>query len=258
MKISLIGSGNVGTHLAKALNEAGHEIKEIWSRDMTHAQRLAEVVGATATTDLCALKRDVDIYIIAVTDDSIAEVAKRLPKTEAIVAHTSGTVELDALGEVSKNRAVMWFPHSFVREKTMEYGNLTCCIETEEKNCAQMVEKLVGSIASKVYRMNGEQRKWAHLASVVANNFVNALNAMSEELMKEHGLPFEIVRPLIAETARKAMEVENLWTQQTGPAARGDRNTMERHRRMLQGNTDALEAYDAITRMIEGRPINGR
>ena len=71
MNIVLLGSGNVATHLGKAFSNAGHTILQVWSRNFSHAQELADQVKAEAIDKLSQLNLGGDLYIVSVVDDAI-------------------------------------------------------------------------------------------------------------------------------------------------------------------------------------------
>lgn len=248
MNIVFVGSGNVASHLARLFAAAGHQIAQVWSRDINHAREVASAVGASATDKLEAIKPLADFYIIAVPDDKIGEVSERMPAVEGVVLHTSGSVAMGALRQV--RRGVIWFPHSFVKGAEMEYDNLNCCYEGSSAEVENTIEELLKGAAAKCYRLDSEQRRWAHLASVVTNNFSHALNTLGEQIMEQHGLDFAMLRPLILATAERAME-PRLAERQTGPAARHDEKTLEAHRQMLADNREALKAYEAMSELIQ-------
>lgn len=248
MKIVFIGAGNVATHLAKAMTTAGHTIVQMWSRDIRHAAESADVVGAAAIDRLEDLYREADFYIMAVPDDHIGEISGLMPLVEGIVLHTSGSVAIDAIRQ--KKRGVVWFPHTFVKGTAMEYDDLQCCYEGSSSEVEMKILEMLKGVAHSTYRLDSEQRRWAHLASVVTNNFCHALNTLGEQIMNEHNMDYAMLRPLVMATAQRAME-PNLAARQTGPAARHDEKTMTAHRQMLAGMPEAQRAYEAMTELIQ-------
>ena len=132
----------------------------------------------------------------------------------------------------------------------MDYCRLPFCIEAANTATLEKLQKMVANISTKVYTLDGEQRKYLHLASVFANNFGNCINAMAQQIMEQNNLPFEIIHPLIEETTKK-IQYGNLWSLQTGPAKRGDSGTLDKHRRLLADSPKYLEAYNILTQIIE-------
>lgn len=248
MNIVFVGSGNVAFHLAKAFSAAGHRIVQVWSRNIDHASELALPLGATAVCRLNEVDLNADCYVIAVPDDHIAEVSSLLPPVNGIVLHTSGSTPLSAL--VQHRTGVIWFPHSFTKSAVMDYGSLTCCFEASSVDAEASVTVLLNGVVKRSYRLDSDQRRWAHLASVITNNFGHALNSLAERVVLRHGIDFALLQPLIIATAESAMH-PGLVSRQTGPAARHDAKTIAAHRCMLSSDPDALRVYDALTALIQ-------
>ena len=101
MRISIIGSGNVATHLALALYGRGHKIDQIWSRNLDHATTLAQRVEATPIDDISQLIPNANVYILAVADDAIRSLAKDIRVGNALVLHTSGATPKEVLEDCS-------------------------------------------------------------------------------------------------------------------------------------------------------------
>lgn len=267
MKVTFVGSGNVATHLALALHGAGHEVVQVCSRHYDHAARLARRVKAVPATDVSQLSAAVDVIILAVGDDVLPIVASQLHPGKALVLHTSGAVEMQVLRPTCRRCGVLWSPQTFVREVIMDYGALPFCVEGSSEEATVAVEQLARTVSPYVCRLNGAQRRYVHLSTVLTNNFVNALNALAQDMLREQGVPFGILHPIIYATAQRAevasdLEGEwhdgcgtgvacSLWQLQTGPAARGDERTIQLHRSLLQEEPDALRLYDAMTLVIK-------
>lgn len=257
MKISFLGSGNVATHLAQAFYQAGHQIVQVWSRDFDHADALASLVMAEPIDKISLLYPDADIYILAVNDDALFDLALDLQLREGIVIHTSGSVNMSVLRPISRKHGVLYAPQSFVRTKSMDYRQLPFCIEGNSDEVFSILSKLAESVSPHIFSISSEQRLWIHLASVFANNFGNALNAIAANIAQQHGIPFAILQPLIEVTTQKALCTKNdhpeadLWRLQTGPAVRNDEKTLDRHRSMLKDKPSLLEVYNLMTSIIE-------
>ncbi|MBQ0015727.1 MAG: DUF2520 domain-containing protein [Bacteroidales bacterium] len=249
MKISFVGSGNVATHLALAFSASGHSIVQICSPNIEHAAQLSSVVGADSLQKVSSLG-DVDVCILAVSDDVIPSVVGELrPGCARLLLHTSGCAPIEVLRGVCDLYGVLWAPQTFVRGVAMDYSQLPFCIEGCSEEAVGLIQQLAMSVSRYCYCLDGAQRSWAHLCSVLVNNFVNALNASAQSLLQSKGIPFELLYPIIKTTMEKAM-CDNVWLQQTGPAVRGDVATMSRHRGMLDGDEQLQSVYDAISDWI--------
>lgn len=248
--VTFIGSGNVASHLAKAFYAAGHQILQIWSREYDHAEALANQVFAEPIDRLGLLYPTADIYILAVTDDALFDLALDLQMRDAIVLHTAGSVSLKVLQPISRKNGVIWSPQSFIRDIPMDYSELPFCIEASSTEVERSVRELIEPVSKHIYNIDTDQRQWLHLAAVMTNNFGNAINALAQDILQQHNIPFEILHPLITMTAEK-IKMGGLWQQQTGPARRHDQKTIDRQRRLVSDDEKLLALYDLLTEMIQ-------
>lgn len=253
--ITILGSGNVATHLALAFHQAGYPIAQIWSRDFDHAEILAYRVDAEPINQLSLLKHSSAVYILAVSDDALYELPLDLDMREALVLHTSGSVPLSVLRSTGRYYGVLYAPQTFVRSQQMDYSRLPFCIEASNPVALQMLQQLATSVSTQVYEVDSDQRRWLHLASVFVNNFGNALHALSQDLLEAHGLRFEMLQPLIEMTTQKAVSQEasnhSLWKLQTGPAIRHDEKTIDRHLTMLKEDPTLFDLYQLFSHTIQ-------
>ncbi len=248
--LSVIGSGNVATHLALALHRAGHPVRQVLSREFDHAMLLASRFGAQPIDKISQLDNQSDVYLLAVNDDSLYDLALDLHLPDALVLHTSGSTPASVLKDVSRRHGVVWSPQTFVRDIAMDYSRLPLCIEGSTPTTTQEIETLFSSVSSNIHHLDFSQRRWAHLAAVMVNNFGNAINALAQDTLEQHGIDFSILRPLAEGTVHK-MDYGPLWPQQTGPARRNDRKTIDAQRRLLADNPQLLKLYDLMTEIIQ-------
>ena len=252
MTLSFIGSGNVATHLARALHAAGHDVAQVLSREFDHAERLARQVGAQPIDKAALLRPDAQAYILAVSDDALYDLALDLRLRDALVLHTSGCVPMKVLEPISRRHGVAWSPQTFVRDVEMRHDELPFCIEGSTPQTLQEMETLLASVSPNIYRMDSAQRQWMHLAAVLVSNFGNAINALAQQMLQQRNLPFEALVPLLHTTADKAAHGD-LWSLQTGPASRHDQRTIDRHRQMLLEEPRLKELYELFTHIIQER-----
>lgn len=248
--ISIVGSGNVATHLALAFKAAGCEVRQVLSRSMDHAQLLARRVDARPLCRPEDLATDSDVYLLAVNDDALYNLALDLRLPDALVVHTSGSTPLAVLRPVSRHCGVLWSPQTFVRDIAMDYSTLPICIEGNSQPDTDTLERLALKVSPRVFHLNFDQRQRAHLAAVMVSNFVNAINAAAQEYMQGGDLDFGMLRPLAEQTLRK-WDYGNLRLQQTGPAIRHDEKTLNAHRRRLASDPQLLKLYDTLTEFIQ-------
>lgn len=244
--VVIIGGGNVATHLFKAFNQADSVTVTQWySRDLKSIQTYKNKVDIT--DDLSTLK-EADVYIIAVSDDAVAKVSSQLPFENRLVVHTSGTVNIHDLDK--KNRRGVFYPlQTFTKDATLDFANVPICVEALDKSDLKSLKTLAHNIGSKSHKVNTNQRKALHLAAVFVNNFTNQLYRVAHEITEAEGVEFEVLKPLIMETAKK---VENLspYKAQTGPAKRNDKKTIKKHLELLDNN-EHKAIYKLLTTSIQ-------
>ena len=245
-KITMIGAGNLATHLCRALIKSGHEIIQIYSRTVESASTLAKEINVPYTTDTKAIKSS-DLAIIALKDDSIQDIEKQIgfPKV-----HTSGTKPISTLS--GKNIGVFYPLQTFNKNIDINFKSVPICVESSNSNLLQTLKNLALSISDKVVELNSEQRKNLHLAAVISCNFSNMLYLFSEEICQKEGISFDILQPLILETAQKIKYVSPSLAQ-TGPAKRGDFETIAKHLILLENDEEKKEIYKLLTASIKKR-----
>ncbi|RKS23241.1 putative short-subunit dehydrogenase-like oxidoreductase (DUF2520 family) [Flavobacterium endophyticum] len=246
IKATVIGSGNVAQHLIQAfLKSDTIELQQVFSRQKESVLHLVD--DSKIATNWQQLLES-DIYIIAVSDSAIAEVSSNLPFKNRFVVHTSGGVPLEELD--SKNRRGVFYPlQTFTKDKEVDFSKIPICLESEVDDDYTTLEDLAEAIGAKHYLISSNQRKSLHVAAVFVNNFTNHLYQIGKEICAEHQLPFEILKPLIAETAEKVQHLSPLEAQ-TGPAKRNDQNTIQAHLALLTNNMQK-EIYKILTQSIQ-------
>lgn len=248
-RISFVGAGNVAWHMAQAFKTAGCEVAQILSRHPDNAAQLAHIVNASTIDDISMLNTsDIDAIIIAVADNVIGEVAKQLSAGDTLIVHTAGSIGIDPLSVAGSRYGVAWPVQSLVKGMDIAMCDVPFCIEGCNDNATTAIAELIRHISPHIYTLNSTKRRLTHLAACMVSNFGNALNALSQEMMTDEGIDFDILRPIITQTARKA-ENGDLWQQQTGPAARRDTTTIEAQRSLID-NTEIRQLYDLLTSII--------
>jgi predicted short-subunit dehydrogenase-like oxidoreductase (DUF2520 family) len=245
-KVSIIGSGNVAQHLIHAFQlDNSIEIVQVFARTK---KNLAHLLHSDRIISDYSQLQAADVYIIAVSDDAIAEVSSALPFENQLVAHTSGTVALTTMH--AKNRRAVFYPlQTFSKDKKVNFKTIPICLEAENEKDFQILNQIANSISDAVYTINSEQRKALHVAAVFVNNFVNHLYQIGNEICEENHISFDILKPLIQETANKIVTLSPKEAQ-TGPAKRNDQKTIRAHEQFL---TDEKQAtiYKLLTQSIQ-------
>lgn len=244
--VSIIGSGNVAFHLISALKKAP-EIKlvQVCARDRKNIQNL---VDANQIISKIEDLTTVDVCIIAVSDAAISEISESIPFENKIVAHTSGSIALNDL--CAKNRRAVFYPlQTFSIHREVDYSKIPICLEVEDSDDYEVIEKIALSISKIAYSIDTKQRKALHVAAVFVNNFVNELYEVGYEICRENNISFDILKPLINETAEKVQTLTPTEAQ-TGPAKRKDQQTILTHLDFLK-DQKKKDLYKLMTQSIQ-------
>jgi predicted short-subunit dehydrogenase-like oxidoreductase (DUF2520 family) len=248
MRVVVVGSGNVAESLAQAIAEAeGLELVQVYARNEERGRKVADLAHTEWSNNAIA---EADLYLISVSDNAIAECAEKLHVAEnAVVAHTAGCCPIDALAPHT-HRAVFYPFQTFSVGRKVDFSKGYIFLEGATDHALKVVNEVAHALTSKVEMADSARRAVIHLSGVFACNFANAMYANAAEILAESGLPFDIVAPVIEETAKKAVEILNPAATQTGPARRGDTKTLERHHKMLAEKPHKQEIYDKISEDI--------
>lgn len=246
IKVVILGSGNVAQHLIKVFLQTEEvSLVQVFARQpnqLTHLLPTAKIVSDYQKII------EADVYIISVSDNAIAEVSFQLPFENRLVVHTSGSSDLSVLN--NKNRKGVFYPlQTFTKGKKVDFTPIPICLEAENEQDYQLLEQLGNSISKKVFNINSEQRKSLHVAAVFVCNFVNHLYQIGNKICEANQIPFEVLHPLIQETAQKILELTPKEAQ-TGPALRNDTQTIEKHLDFLS-NENYKTIYQLLTQSIQ-------
>ena len=251
-RIAIAGSGNIAWHLVKGLKSQNYELTGICSRDYSNALTLARSCGSNACMEVSALCEETDLIIIAVADNAIKEVALRIGKFEGIVVHTAGSVSIDVLKDTFKNYGVFYPLQTFSKGTPVDLNEVSFFLESSDDKVYNVLKQVALSLSSKVYEADSQQRMSLHVAAVFAGNYSNLMYVIGNEILKNTGLPKEVLHTLILETARKAIASDPL-TMQTGPARRKDTITIEKHIETLASFPEYAELYRLLANLISNK-----
>lgn len=245
VKISIIGFGNVARHLADAFEQTRDtELVQVFSRSgnsetLPYSDRIISQLEDLG---------DADLYIISVSDAAVESVSKKLPFSGKLVVHTSGSLSMDILD--GRNRRGVFYPlQTFSKNKAVAFKSIPICLESELNSDYSLLEKVASFLSQRVYGISSDQRRALHVSAVFASNFANHMYKLGSDICAEHDIPFEILKPLIAETATK-IETLSPSEAQTGPAIRHDRNTIDAHLALLS-DANQRHIYEIITSSIQ-------
>jgi len=249
-KIAILGAGNVGYQLTWHLNNTGHQIVQVFSRHLPSAKWIGNLMDIPCTTNISEITKDADIYLIAVNDDSVAQVASELKLGDKVVAHTSGAVPMNILKGVSSNYGIFYPMQTLSRNISVDFSVIPICLNGVNEYTTNILKDLAGSLTNKIVIVDDEKRLAIHVAAVIANNFTNHLFSISQMILEKTGLSFEIMKPLINETVRKIQNHDPLNVQ-TGPAVRHDEETIKKHLQFLKEDGRFEEIYRILSEDIQ-------
>ncbi len=248
-KISFIGAGNVATHLALILQDKGFIIQQIFSRSKKSARELAAKTGASYTSNPAELSTECGLYIISVSDKSFEEVLSKVSFDSSFVVHTSGSIPMMAFNQLARNFGVLYPLQTFSKERDIDFSVIPLCIEANSPENLEILKEICSHISERVLVVNSEERFVLHMAAVFACNFSNHMYALAKSLLDKKDLPFDLLHPIIKETADKAFNFSPADIQ-TGPAVRDDQNVIKKHLDWLSFYPELKEIYEKISLSI--------
>lgn len=247
MKIVLIGSGNVATHLGEAFKRAGNEIVQVYSRTLAHAVSLSTRLRATPVDMITAVITAADLYLFCVKDDILQSLAEQMPRTSGVWAHTSGSMPLSVLSS-HPSIGVIYPLQTFSKDRELNCANIPFFIEGIDAATLSFLQSQAQAISMNVRELSSEKRRVLHLSAVFACNFSNHMYALAAQILQQEDLPFTLLNPLITETAAKVEEMHP-FVAQTGPAVRFDKAVMRKHLELLS-DPKMREIYIALSENI--------
>jgi predicted short-subunit dehydrogenase-like oxidoreductase (DUF2520 family) len=258
IKIAFIGSGKVAWHLSQGLENAGYPVIEVYSRHPAHAQQLVgQLYDAVIRTTPDFSDSQARLFFLAVNDNAMARVASELILPPgSIVVHTAGTHSLDdlryALASEDAQAGVFYPLQTFSLGSEVDLSTTPFCIEAYNESTESLLVEIAQRISRTVYLVSSEERRILHVAAVFACNFSNHLLALAKRITDGEKLEFALLKPLIAETVRKALESDDPAQVQTGPAQRNDTEIIRKHLAYLQDQPDLQAVYRLLTDSIKG------
>jgi predicted short-subunit dehydrogenase-like oxidoreductase (DUF2520 family) len=248
MNVVMIGTGNVATVLCKLMYHKGHHIKQIVGRYEEKVQQLATLVQAESCTNIVEICPDANIYIIAVADDAVADVVNAFHLQDKLVVHTAGSLNKHVLQKASSNYGVLW-PLQTLRKETNHLPEIPFIIDGNSDLVINRLQAFAQTLSNKCFVANDEARIQLHLGAVVVSNFTNHLFALVAEFYQKEQLDFKLLLPLMNETVSRLAN-HTPKDVQTGPAARGDFETVQKHIALLHDYPQLQAFYEAFSNSI--------
>lgn len=249
MKIVLLGSGNLSTFYGHRFQASGHEIIQVLSPDVDHANHLAKQLGCESVSDYAQLNREADMYVLGVRDDVLYTLAQTLQLPNKIIVYGAGAVPLHALSNISERLICLWCLFSIQKNNLPTLRHFPVVYNASNSNDIAMAKYLAQLLSDATYALNDEQKTDTHLCAVLVNNFTNHLYAMAYELMRESNIDFSLLHPIILDTAQRATQFPPQQLQ-TGPAVRNDIHTQQEHLALLSKHINFQSVYEAMSASI--------
>jgi predicted short-subunit dehydrogenase-like oxidoreductase (DUF2520 family) len=260
MNLSFVGSGNVAWHLAPAFENAGFPVREVHSRNRKSAEKLAARLYEAEVQDHLNFSSSASrVFFLAVSDDAISEVVREIVLPDnALLLHCSGSQPLQALEFAATPHTGVLYPlQTFTRGRKVDLSKVPFFVEASNDEARGTINKLARALSRIVHEADSDTRRHVHLAGVFASNFTNHMLTVAREIMDEQQLPFEAIKPLIAETINKALDMGPVQAQ-TGPARRGDKEILERHLDLLCADENRTAIYRHVSQSILDRYASER
>ncbi|HKH61029.1 MAG TPA: DUF2520 domain-containing protein [Flavitalea sp.] len=248
MRIVIIGTGNTATVLGRLFHGAGHTILQVVGRTSTHLKQLGNILRSTITSNPKELNTEGDLYIIAVSDNAISQVASWLRVDKKLVVHTAGSVDIEIISGCSKNYGVL-YPLQSLRKEMDELPHVPFLVEGNTKDDGALIHDLASTISGNVKFATGHQRLMTHIAAIMVSNFTNHLYGIAEDFCDKENVDFKMLQPLILETAARVQKFSAL-EMQTGPASRNDTTTIKKHVQLLEKYPVQKSIYEFLTESI--------
>lgn len=244
-QISIVGTGNVAHHLGRAFKKNNFHIDGVWGRTKKNALQLADDLETISFEDLNHIPKSTDLIVICVSDSAIKEVVDLIPN-QFPIAYTSGSVSLESLPKIDEI-GVFYPLQTFTKSRDISFGTIPLLIESHNKEFSISLEKCANQLSETVRFTSSAERFQIHIAAVMVNNFTNHLYHLADLHLSNHHLPFDLLKPLILETAEKVHNISPSKAQ-TGPAKRKDLNIIEKHLSELDDQTK--EIYQMLSKSI--------
>ena len=252
VKLLIIGSGNVATHVAIWAQEHGQQVVHVASRTPSHAQELARRVHASFSGLDVRDMPHAEAALVAVSDDALREVVQQLPPMpDTVLIHTAGGMDMGVFaGRVGdRGHGILYPLQSFSRQQPANFAEIPLFLEADGPEGMDVLKQLASCMSQRVYELDSRQRKLLHVAGVFAHNFSNHCMAQADVLLGRLGLPFDVLLPMMEALVRK-LRAANPRQTQTGPAVRGDWQLVEEESELLREDKDMQRLYDMMSRSI--------
>jgi len=249
MKVVILGSGNAATVLGRKIKASGHTIVQVSGRNSTEVNKLAIELGASPNTDQHSIDHSADIYIAALSDQALQNLHQWLKLEKKMIVHTAAAVSKEVLAPISKNYGVL-YPLQTLRKEQTYIPEIPFLVDANTPDDLTLLQDFASSLSDNVVVADDAYRLKVHVSAVLVSNFSNHLYTLASDFCKQEGVAFNMMQPLIEETAQRLRSLSP-QDSQTGPAIRHDQITIEKHLQALQSHPQLAELYKIFTERLK-------
>ena len=245
----IIGNGRIAQQLIKAFSKEKISTCFIFGRD---EEKLNNLISEFAFLKKISLDeiQDNSICLLCVSDSAISKVAQSIPNANCTLIHFSGVESIDLIIESHKNAGVFWPIKSFAFEKETSWEDAPVAAEVSSPKSEEDLMYLNSLLRARLFFLDENKRTQLHLAAVTVNNFSNHLFHLAYSWCEKNDLPFESLIPIIQQTAQR-INHQDPAVFQTGPAIRGDEESLSKHYELLQNDSQFLAVYKLLSDSIK-------
>ncbi|HEY7875829.1 MAG TPA: DUF2520 domain-containing protein [Actinomycetota bacterium] len=257
LRVAIAGAGRVAVAVASLLQDRGHDVVSVWSRNPESTKRAARRLSAHTAPSVAAVAAGADLVLVGAVDDAIADVAADLAEgleRDTTVVHFAGVLAIDVLGAIPGPRAALHPVQSVpdvdvgIRRLPGSAWGVTVSPGAEDWAHAFVRDELRGIPVD----VAPEDRALWHAAAVMTSNGIAALMSTGSALLNAIGVtdPQSVLGPLAAGTVANVGAMARPGDAFTGPVVRGDAKTVELHLAAL--GSRAPELVDEYKLAAEG------
>ena len=245
-RIGIVGSGHMATHLGKMLRACGISPSFVHSRNTVQGRKLARSLRAPFLTSLPYCTESNLLLFVCTPDDTLTKLLQLYTRNGYSVVHCSGQTPLIFPKGRQQESAVFWPMLSFTKHTRVSWEKAVVCIESTQDTLRNFLQRLARKAGARPYVCTADQRRKLHLAAVFANNFSNLQYTIAAALLAEEGIPFDLMKSIIMEGAKKVQAIPPSQAQ-TGPASRGDMKALRSHYALLKAHPEELKIYKLLS-----------
>ncbi|MFO7574340.1 MAG: F420-dependent NADP oxidoreductase [Bacteroidales bacterium] len=254
-ELTIIGSGRVAEALALAFYMSGHTIGSIISRNRKTAEELANKTGSKVQSDM-VIQDSSDVVILAVPDDAISSIIGQLKLPPSIVVvHTSGSTGTEVFPASMPHHGVIYPLQTFTSNRQVNIAEIPFFTEASDVKTHEFIDGLVHTLGVQTYHIDSARRKMLHLSAVFVCNFVNHMLFAGISIAEKSQIERSVFGPLVRETIQKSLDMGPAEAQ-TGPAARNDISTIEKHIGLLSYSEELMNLYRVVSDSITKHTTN--